>query len=114
MDIRFEQCCVLYNIGALHSALGTMETRQSSDGMKISCTHFQCGAWAFQQLAKGFDCSVWSPDMNAFVMDFMSTLLLAQVLVFLTGRLSICQLLFSFPLALFIFYKHEVYKRTRL
>ena len=30
-DIKFEQACILYNIGALHSVLGAMDTRQSAD-----------------------------------------------------------------------------------
>ena len=30
-DIKFEQACVLYNIGSLHSVLGAMDTRQSAD-----------------------------------------------------------------------------------
>ena len=30
-DIRFEQACVLYNIGALHAQLGAMDNRQSPD-----------------------------------------------------------------------------------
>ncbi|VDH96001.1 tyrosine-protein phosphatase non-receptor type 23, partial [Mytilus galloprovincialis] len=30
-DVKFEQACILYNIGALHSILGSIETRQSAD-----------------------------------------------------------------------------------
>ena len=30
-DIRYEQACILYNIGALHSILGAMDNRQSPD-----------------------------------------------------------------------------------
>lgn len=30
-DIKFEQASVLYNIGALHSILGSMETRTNAD-----------------------------------------------------------------------------------
>jgi tyrosine-protein phosphatase non-receptor type 23 len=40
--------CILYNIGALHTQLGSADPRISADGMKLSCTHFQCAAWAFQ------------------------------------------------------------------
>ena len=36
---------------------------------------------AFSTIKKGFDCFTWSSDMNAFVMNFMSTLMLAQVFV---------------------------------
>jgi hypothetical protein len=47
-DIRFEMVSILYNIGALHSQLGASDSRVTADGMKLSCTHFQCAAWAFQ------------------------------------------------------------------
>jgi len=30
-DIKFEMSCILYNIGALHSVLGGMDTRQSPE-----------------------------------------------------------------------------------
>lgn len=47
-DIRFELMCILYNIGALHTHLGALDSRTSPDGLKMACTHFQCAAWAFQ------------------------------------------------------------------
>jgi hypothetical protein len=47
-DIRFEMVSILYNIGALHSQLGASDSRVTAVGMKLSCTHFQCAAWAFQ------------------------------------------------------------------
>jgi tyrosine-protein phosphatase non-receptor type 23 len=40
-DIKFEQGCILYNIGALHSILGALDNRQSSDvsyfNLEIAC-----------------------------------------------------------------------------
>ena len=30
-DIKFEQACILYNIGALHSNLGAIDTRQNAE-----------------------------------------------------------------------------------
>lgn len=48
-DIDFELMSILYNIGALHTQLGASAERQSAEGMKMACTHFQCAAWAFQQ-----------------------------------------------------------------
>lgn len=47
-DIDFEISCILYNIGALHSQLGAVDSRTNPDGMKMACTHFQCAVWAFQ------------------------------------------------------------------
>lgn len=53
-DIRFEQMCILYNIGALHTQLGALESRNSPDGMKMACTHFQCAAWAFKTVKENY------------------------------------------------------------
>lgn len=47
-DIKFEMVAILHNIGALHSQLGAADNRMSAEGLKMSCTHFQCAAWAFQ------------------------------------------------------------------
>ena len=56
-DIRFEMVAILYNIGALHSQLGASDSRVTADGMKLSCTHFQCAAWAFQVfLSAAYSC----------------------------------------------------------
>ncbi|XP_063417338.1 tyrosine-protein phosphatase non-receptor type 23-like [Mytilus trossulus] len=77
-DVKFEQACILYNIGALHSILGSIETRQSADGMKVSCTHFQCAAWAFEYLRDHFGSSNLSVDMSHEVLTFQVHLMLAQ------------------------------------
>ncbi|KAL1458289.1 hypothetical protein WDU94_008450 [Cyamophila willieti] len=74
-DIRFEQLCVMFNIGSLHSKLGVMDERVTSEGLKLACSHFQCAAWAFQQL-KEINC----PDvqMSSSVISFMVNTCLAQ------------------------------------
>lgn len=38
-DIKFEQACILYNIGALHSNLGAIDTRQNAEA---STKFIQC------------------------------------------------------------------------
>lgn len=53
-DINHELACVLYNIGALHSQLGALDSRSSAEGMKMACTHFQCAAWAFQSVRENY------------------------------------------------------------
>ncbi|RZC41776.1 tyrosine-protein phosphatase non-receptor type 23 [Asbolus verrucosus] len=53
-DIRFELMCILYNIGALHTQLGASDSRNSPDGLKMACTHFQCAAWAFQTVKETY------------------------------------------------------------
>ncbi|XP_076057743.1 tyrosine-protein phosphatase non-receptor type protein myopic isoform X2 [Oratosquilla oratoria] len=76
-DIKYEMACVLYNIGALHTELGALDARNTPDGMKISCTHFQCAAWAFQHLRENFPQSRDS-DLSPTLLTFMYNLSLAQ------------------------------------
>ncbi|ESP04237.1 hypothetical protein LOTGIDRAFT_136485 [Lottia gigantea] len=77
-DIKFEQACILYNIGCLHSILGAIDTRQNAEGMKVSCTHFQCAAWAFEHLRDHFGSSAMSTDMAHEMLTFQIQLMLAQ------------------------------------
>ncbi|KAL5005900.1 hypothetical protein ScPMuIL_017058 [Solemya velum] len=77
-DVKFEQACILYNIGSLHSILGAMDTRQTADGMKVSCTHFQCSAWAYEHLRDHFGSSSMSMDMAHELLTFQVTLTLVQ------------------------------------
>ncbi|BFZ21684.1 hypothetical protein BsWGS_24723 [Bradybaena similaris] len=63
-DIRFEQACILYNIGSLHSLLGVLDTRHNVEGMRVSCTHFQCAAWIFEYLRDNFNTASMSTDMS--------------------------------------------------
>lgn len=108
MDIKYEQASILYNIGALHSKLGALENRSSSEvwwlcagayrvqycswhlsyflvycfqGMKIACTHFQCAAWALSQVKDLF------PQPKGS--DMSHDLLLFFVNIFLVGNLRI-------------------------
>lgn len=76
-DIRFEMVSILYNIGALHVQLGASDSRVTADGMKLSCTHFQCAAWAFQHLKDTFPQPA-GVDLAPDVMQFMYHLSLAQ------------------------------------
>ncbi|XP_063780652.1 tyrosine-protein phosphatase non-receptor type 23 [Pseudophryne corroboree] len=76
-DIKYEQACVLYNLGALHSMLGAMDKRVSEEGMKISCTHFQCAAGAFSYLREHFAHS-YSVDMSHQILNLNINLMLGQ------------------------------------
>ncbi|XP_076362169.1 tyrosine-protein phosphatase non-receptor type protein myopic [Tachypleus tridentatus] len=76
-DIKYEQACILYNIGALHSELGAMDNRHNAEGMKIACTHFQCAAWAFQHLRDNFPQPKGS-DMSHDLLTFFINIMLAQ------------------------------------
>ncbi|KAF4100539.1 tyrosine-protein phosphatase non-receptor type 23b [Onychostoma macrolepis] len=76
-DINYEQACVLYNLGGLHSLLGTVDNRLSEEGMKVSCTHFQCSAGAFTHLRDHFNHS-YSSDMSSQALSVNISLMLAQ------------------------------------
>lgn len=76
-DINYEQACVLYNLAALHSLLGTVDNRLSEEGMKVSCTHFQCSAGAFTHLRDHFNHS-YSSDMSSQALSVNISLMLAQ------------------------------------
>ncbi|XP_050050183.1 tyrosine-protein phosphatase non-receptor type 23-like isoform X1 [Dermacentor andersoni] len=77
MDIKYEQASILYNIGALHSKLGALENRSSSEGMKIACTHFQCAAWALSQVKDLFPQPKGS-DMSHDLLLFFVNIFLGQ------------------------------------
>ncbi|XP_055336137.1 tyrosine-protein phosphatase non-receptor type 23-like [Paramacrobiotus metropolitanus] len=76
-DPKFEEANILYNIGALHSILGAIDRRGDSDAMKVSCTHFQCAAWAFEHLRDKYP-RMPTFDLSFDVLSFYITLMLAQ------------------------------------
>ncbi|NWU92554.1 PTN23 phosphatase, partial [Upupa epops] len=76
-DIKYEQAAILYNLGALHSMLGAMDKRVAEEGMKVSCTHFQCAAGAFTYLRDHFPHS-YSVDMSHQILNLNINLMLGQ------------------------------------
>uniref|UniRef100_A0A8C2W4E5 Tyrosine-protein phosphatase non-receptor type 23 n=1 Tax=Chinchilla lanigera TaxID=34839 RepID=A0A8C2W4E5_CHILA len=76
-DIKYEQACTLYNLGALHSMLGAVDKRVSEEGMKVSCTHFQCAAGAFAYLREHFP-QAYSVDMSRQILTLNVNLMLGQ------------------------------------
>ncbi|XP_060060740.1 tyrosine-protein phosphatase non-receptor type 23 isoform X2 [Erinaceus europaeus] len=76
-DIKYEQACILYNLGALHSMLGAMDKRVTEEGMKVSCTHFQCAAGAFAYLREHFP-QAYSVDMSRQILTLNVNLMLGQ------------------------------------
>jgi len=65
-------------------------------GMKVSCTHFQCAAWAFQHLRDHFD-SNSSPDMNHHLLTFQSNIMLVcrcMCCSFVVFRAILCSAVF--------------------
>ncbi|CAE6500532.1 unnamed protein product [Rhizoctonia solani] len=51
-DLTFERACVLFNLAALHSQLGTSAGRNTTEGIKIVAAHFQNAAGVLQYLSK--------------------------------------------------------------
>ncbi len=77
-DIRFEQQCILYNIGAMHSYLGCIDSRKTDDGIKISCTHFQYAAWAFRTLRETYSQHDFTSDLNEDIISFKMNVMLVR------------------------------------
>ncbi|XP_071792026.1 tyrosine-protein phosphatase non-receptor type 23-like isoform X2 [Asterias amurensis] len=76
-DATFDQACILYNLGVLHSILGAKESRGTEEEMKVACTHFQCAAGAFGYLKDHFQ-SYMSPDISFDLMTIYINLMLGQ------------------------------------
>lgn len=70
-DWEYEMASVLYNAGAHHSMLGSRERRESSEEMKVACTHFQCAAWVFHTLPDRYPKQMGS-DLSVDVLAFLS------------------------------------------
>jgi tyrosine-protein phosphatase non-receptor type 23 len=72
-DIEYEMASVLYNAGAVHSTLGANgdRGRDSSEEMKVACTHFQCAAWIFHHLPDRFPRQMGS-DLSVDLLAFLS------------------------------------------
>ena len=81
-DVRYELACILYNIGAMHSYLGCLDKRHNDDGIKISCTHFQYAAWAFQSMRDTYSSLELSSDLSEYVMKFNADLMLVKYCFF--------------------------------
>ena len=76
-DFDYELASVLYNLGSLHTSLGAAEKRDTSESMKVACTHFQCAAWAFHTLPDKYP-KVYTPDISPDLMAVLSQICLAQ------------------------------------
>lgn len=76
-DIKHELACILFNIGILHLNLGAVDNRQTSDGMKMSCSHFQCAAWALQHLNDKYS-QPRETDLCPDIVRFLAAVSLAQ------------------------------------
>lgn len=76
-DVQFELASVLYNIGALHAELGGLDVRSNDKAMKEACTHFQCAAWAFEQVRDNPQGNK-SKDLSHDFLSFLVHIMMAQ------------------------------------
>ncbi|XP_050309351.1 tyrosine-protein phosphatase non-receptor type 23 [Anthonomus grandis grandis] len=53
-SITLELGVVLFNIGVMHTILGSSDSRSNPEGMKLACSHFQCAVWAFQTVKEKY------------------------------------------------------------
>ncbi|CAF0735791.1 unnamed protein product [Adineta steineri] len=75
-DIRFEEACILYNIGAMYSKLGAHESRKSHESMKDACTYFRYSAACFEKLRDQY--TPYSLDFSSDILTCQVDILLAQ------------------------------------
>lgn len=68
---------ILYNIAALHTKLAVEESRADPESMKIACTHFQCAAWAFNEMKNQY-AHVLKGDLSVELVIFMQQISFAQ------------------------------------
>ncbi|KAF5269203.1 hypothetical protein FQR65_LT02504 [Abscondita terminalis] len=76
-DVDFELMNIMFDIGAVHSKLGSQDSRVTPEGMKMACTHFQCAAWAFQTVREVYP-QMLSLVLASEVVHFMHLTCLAQ------------------------------------
>ncbi|XP_046962007.1 tyrosine-protein phosphatase non-receptor type 23 [Vanessa cardui] len=76
-DIKFEMACILYNIGALHTQLGSSEPRTSADSLKSACQHYQHAAWAFQLLREQYP-QPPGADVSSDILKLLQEICFAQ------------------------------------
>jgi len=80
-SVEYEKACVLFNIGAMYSNVGTKENLENADDIKNACIYFQRAAGIFtflkEELHGSLKCPV-PPDMLPNSLDFLIKLMLAQ------------------------------------
>ncbi|CAF0888609.1 unnamed protein product [Adineta steineri] len=75
-DIRFEEACILYNLGAMYSRLGVNESRKTHDSIKNACTYFRCAAACYEKVRDQY--TTYTSDMTPDLLTCQIHILLAQ------------------------------------
>ncbi|KAH3767904.1 ALG-2 interacting protein X [Pelomyxa schiedti] len=85
---KFEYACVLFNVAAVLSQLGTLQNRTTADGAKNACNYFKTSASVFQllseQMAMEPECQNSTIDLTVDALNLFKELMLgnAQFCVF--------------------------------
>lgn len=77
-DINYEMLAILLNIGLVHMELGSVDSRSSDVSCKMACTHFQCAAYAFEQVNELLPGVIMSKDMAKDLLLFYTHISMAQ------------------------------------
>jgi len=80
-SVEYEKACVLFNIGAMLSNVGTKENLENPDDVKNACIYFQRAAGIFSYLKDELHGSLKCPvptDMLPNSLDYLINLMLAQ------------------------------------
>ncbi|CAF4979087.1 unnamed protein product, partial [Rotaria sp. Silwood1] len=75
-DIRFEEACILYNLGAMYSRLGANESRRTHDSIKNACTYFRCAAACYEKVRDQY--TTYTSDLTPDLLTCQVHILLAQ------------------------------------
>ncbi|OZJ06787.1 hypothetical protein BZG36_00149 [Bifiguratus adelaidae] len=80
-NLNYEKACILYNIGAMYSQLGSSENRSAGEGVKRACGYFQNAAGCFRHLQDVVIPEMRIPptlDMSTAALNVLINLMLAQ------------------------------------
>ena len=79
-DWSFERACVVFNLAASISFLGTHQDRTTPTGLKTACNLYQQAAGALAEVQAMVSAAAWrsSPDLSSDTLGALQTLMLAQ------------------------------------
>jgi hypothetical protein len=75
--VAFEKACVLFNIGAVYTQMGTRQDRKSSRGLDSAVDAFLRAAGTFQYIHESFT-NAPSMDLSPDMLDMLVQLMLVR------------------------------------
>jgi len=76
--VAFEKACVLFNIGAVYTQMGTRQDRNSSRGLDSAVDAFLRAAGTFQYIHESFT-NAPSMDLSPDMLDMLVQLMLVRI-----------------------------------